>query len=170
MNNNLSFLSRDRVTSEGSPSLPNSSKAERITFDVSKLVSSPLDARIPLIDESVEPPFVCNDDWWECIAGIEAQLESEDDGRSQVPPMALVRCSRGGKTRALREIARKVRSRGYAVLFVSFNDKTSMKFCEQEDPLQALLRRIAFSAIREFSPGMTFHNFFPIQQEKLLRP
>ncbi|KAL3913423.1 MAG: hypothetical protein SGILL_006498 [Bacillariaceae sp.] len=90
--------------------------------------------------------------------------------------MAIVRCSRGGKTRALKEIAAAlynheftvhedgyearstpVRTSRLACLYVSFNDITSIEPWEQADPLQALLRRIAFAAeqgTRDFSKFM----------------
>jgi hypothetical protein len=63
--------------------------------------------------------------------------------------MALVRCSRGGKTRALYEIAAAIKKNfsDCAVLYVSFNDWSSVKPWEQSQPLEALCRRIAASAL-----------------------
>lgn len=84
---------------------------------------------------------------------ILAQIDSEDknDGSVRVLPMAVVRCSRGKNTRSLYEIARIMRretcSRDpIAVLFVSFNDFSSLLPDEQKDPLQALCQRIAYLA------------------------
>jgi hypothetical protein len=69
------------------------------------------------------------------------------------PPMAVVRCSRGGKTRALNEIANLVYStsrkpgsdKPVVVILVSFNDFSSL-LPHEHDPLQALCQRIAFAA------------------------
>jgi hypothetical protein len=94
---------------------------------------------------------------------IMAQLESSDDPE-RIPPMAVVRCSRGGKTRALYEIANTMKNDKnedimeaakdhwggpVAVIYVTFNDNSSVETWEQLDPLQALLQRIAFVASRE---------------------
>lgn len=53
------------------------------------------------------PPFTAPDNWLEDIVETIEKNMSETDysGLERVPPMALVRCSRGGKTRALLEIA-----------------------------------------------------------------
>jgi hypothetical protein len=58
------------------------------------------------------PPFVCPEHW---LADVQAEIinrleesddtDTKDDTLIRVPPMAFARCSRGGKTRALREIA-----------------------------------------------------------------
>ncbi len=63
--------------------------------------------------------------------------------------MALVRCSRGGKTRALEEIAHSLRRKRpeISVVFVSFNDDSVIKDWEHADPVAALCRRIAFAAL-----------------------
>ena len=68
--------------------------------------------------------------------------------------MALVRCSRGGKTRALKEVAHQLHRKlpGTAIIFVSFNDLTPVQPWEQADPLGALCRRIAFAARRRPDP------------------
>ena len=63
-----------------------------------------------------------------------------EEGFNRTPPMALVRCSRGGKTRALTEIAKKSRNAlGICVIYVTFNDWSSMRPEEQDDPLLALV-------------------------------
>ncbi len=123
-------------------------------FDMEAL-KSPLDVSLPAKPET--PTFVCPRDWLQNVEGIiMAQLEAEDTscGSIRVPPMAVVRCSRGGKTRALTEIAHILRkeksdSDPIAVIFVSFTATTSL-FNEEDvgPPLQALLRRISFAAWR----------------------
>ena len=124
----------------------------RPIFDMKALVKTPLDVRLP--DKPESPKFVCSQDWLNVEDTIMAQLEAKDTSYNRVPPMGFVRCSRGGKTRALTEIAHILRkaksaSDSVAVIFVSFNDKTSLSEKEEEGPpLQALLRRIAFAACR----------------------
>lgn len=90
-----------------------------------------------------------------------ASADPNNDAFERVPPMAVVRCSRGGKTRFLYEIANEMR--GYnksigsnvACIYVSFNDYSSLEPWEHDDPLQALLRRIAFEARRKESDDPT---------------
>ena len=80
-------------------------------------------------------------------------LDMSDDNVKRVPPMAMVRCSRGGKTRAAMELGRMIKEQyGISVLFVSFNGNTSLKTWEQTDLVGALCRRIAFAARRPTSP------------------
>ena len=134
--------------------------AKRRRVTISNMLN-PLEVSTPRV---TTPKFICPPNWLQEVkAEILAGLESEDcegtdkDGRNdgtlrKVSPMSLVRCSRGGKTRALYEIANAMK--GYskhledhvACLRVSFNDYTSLLPWEQADPLQAVLRRIAFAA------------------------
>jgi len=137
-------------------------KRRRVTISNVRLLA-PVEVSPP---RDTTPKFICPPDWLQEVkTKILARLEEEDedngpidkDGKSdcklrRVPPMSLVRCSRGGKTRALYEIANAMK--GYsdyledhvACLYVSFNDYTSLQPWEQADPLQALFRRIAFAA------------------------
>lgn len=144
-------------------------KRARMCFSFDDSLPKPYDVVPP---KSTKPEFVAPDGWLEDV-GVEivAQMQRSDDlvgsnteeysGETKhdgdqtlerVAPMAVVCCSRGGKTRALYEIANMIR--GYkldgqaniAVLYVSFNDYSSLQPWEQENPLQALLRRIVFMA------------------------
>jgi hypothetical protein len=74
-------------------------------------------------------------------------LKEPDDGTLRLAPMGLIRCSRGGKTRALREIAAVLKNQlpMTAVISVSFNDVSPIISSEQADPLQALCVRIAYA-------------------------
>ena len=96
-----------------------------------------------------EPPFI-TDDWLVKTADTIINHYNNEDGvnGSRVPPMALVRCSRGGKTRALKELARrlKISLPNTAIIFVSFNEFSNILEWETKDPLGALCRRIAFAA------------------------
>jgi hypothetical protein len=105
------------------------------------------------------PPFLTQDWLKKTVEKAVVQYLAQDTNARRVRPMALVRCSRGGKTRALYEIAGawKERFPNCAVIFVSFNDTSSIHDWEQSKPLEALLRRIAFSARN--NRDLTFSNF-----------
>jgi hypothetical protein len=110
----------------------------------------------------VDPPPFVNASWlvdtMELVKGEWRRSES-DDYRKR--PMALVRCSRGGKTRALKEIAHRLHRDlpGTAVIFVSFNGNTGISEWEQADPLAALCRRIAFAARQRPDPTKEMDQF-----------
>ena len=90
---------------------------------------------------------------------IDAKLGRSDtsSGRERVPPMAVVRYIRDGKTRALYEIANMMHGRcSYrkpaAVIYISFNDFSSLLPVEQDYPLKALCQPIAFAALVDPPP------------------
>ena len=82
---------------------------------------------------------------------IKFGLSAEEEQPDRVQPMALMRCSRGGKTRVLLELNKMLRERNpeVSVVYVSFNNFSSLEAWELRDPVAALCRRIAFSALRE---------------------
>ena len=97
-----------------------------------------------------ESTFIAPSGWiMDQVNFIIEKLANEDTPSERVPPMALVRCSRGGKTRALTEIAFALKEKmpECVVLSVSFNAFSCVKDWEQEDPIGALCRRIAFAAV-----------------------
>ena len=101
--------------------------------------------------EQMEPLFVSQDGWLDGIVGRVNDLRlKKDETRTsyRVPITSLARCSRGGKTRALFELAKAFRERSVPTLFVSFNDFSD---CDDEmsrgdSSLEMLCRRIAFDA------------------------
>jgi hypothetical protein len=104
-----------------------------------------------VINVETEPPFIASDNWLEDVTEtIKTQME-EADGPSRVPPMALMRCSRGGKTRALKEIGKSLKSQlpNAAIIYISFNNNSQLKARELTDPLAALRRRIAYAAMKD---------------------
>jgi hypothetical protein len=114
-------------------------------FDVTRLCK-PSEVTVPLVLED-EPEFVWKE-WLDAtLEDIKAGLEAGDVETRRVKPMALVRCSRGGKTRALKEIARVLHKNNLLAIFVSFNDYSPLRNWEQLDPVGALCRRIAFAAL-----------------------
>ena len=73
---------------------------------MNRFVKSPRAVFIP--EKPVKPEFVCGENFlFETKSEIQNRLDEMDNvhGEVRVPPMAVVRCSRGGKTRALYEIA-----------------------------------------------------------------
>ena len=137
----------------GTPPEPKKQMLNR-DFDIDLLLS-PLDVQPPT--KPIEPEFTCSKNWLKNVGvEIDAQLTSFDtpSGSICVPPMAVVRCSRGGKTRALYEIANWMKEPSstrepVAVIYVSFNDFSSLHNNEQDDLLQALCQRVAFAALKK---------------------
>ncbi len=99
-----------------------------------------------------EPAFCAEEGWLEAEVGnLRAGLEQEETNLSRVHPTAFIRCSRGGKTRVLLELNKLLREQlpNVAVVYVSFNNFSSLEPWELRDPLGALCRRIAFSALKQ---------------------
>ena len=93
------------------------------------------------------PPFTSEPGWLEETKRLVLKYyEAEDSNALRVPPMALVRCSRGGKTRALEELAHILKLQNIPVVMISLNDYSSLKEWEKADGVGAVCRRIAFAA------------------------
>jgi len=110
----------------------------------------PLDVPLPEVYDN-EPKFVSKKGWLEKVTTDIFKYFNAADSAHRVPPMAFVRCSRGGKTRALKEVAHSIRKQDkeIAILFVSFSDSTAVDEPEKKKPLEALCRRIAFLGQKE---------------------
>ena len=123
-------------------------------------------------DEKEPPTFLCDKEWLKGVLNtIDAFLPCREiDKNSRIPPLAISRCSRGGKTRALHEIALKVQMRTknavnpdfpVNVLFVSFNGNVSpIVPAEKRAPLFALTRRIAFALSNVKKEADNFDSMF----------
>jgi hypothetical protein len=121
--------------------------SQRLEFDSKSLLSP---EQIPFENSSEEPLFTAHEDWLDTTVNmIHQQFVAKDTNTKRVQPMALVRCSRGGKSRTLMEIGKEFKRKypDVCVLFVSFSSKTPLSSFEQSDPIDALLRRIALVAI-----------------------
>ncbi len=96
------------------------------------------------------PSFMTQEWLAETIKIVMEHCEQQDDplGAFRVPPTAFARCSHGGKTRALQEIAHALMESGVHVIEVTFGDHTALEPWEHEDPLGSLCRRMAFAALR----------------------
>ena len=103
----------------------------------------------PLSLPNDAPPFI-TEAWLQQGIQVVNHWFVASDGSTRVPPMALVRCSRGGKTRALLEIGIRFKHEhgDCCVIFISFNDRTEISQWEQNAPINALCIRIAF-AVRD---------------------
>lgn len=112
----------------------------------------PLDAvLVPPIHVDA-PRFTASKNWLEdtCKTIMQSYHQNEDDmGGERISPMALVRCSRGGKTRALYEIANRLSSSNprIPVIFVTLNDFSCVDIRDRADPVSAICKRIAFAAL-----------------------
>jgi hypothetical protein len=114
----------------------------------------PLD-KIPLPYKETSPPFLQPADWLDRVAD-DILAEYQKQGTDSIRPhaTALVRCSRGGKTRALKEIMYLIRKRRPEIscVYITFNSGTPVDefdnrcFERTGSYLSALLRRIAFEA------------------------
>jgi len=117
-------------------------------FNVEELLP-PMEVPPPMVSGS-EPEFV-DEEWLsDNVKDILSLYRSNDEMPLRVPLTAFVRCSRGGQTRALKEIGQRLKSSIHAsVIYVSFNEFSLVGVWEEADPLGALCRRIAFAARRD---------------------
>jgi hypothetical protein len=114
-------------------------------FELAELLQ-PMDVPLPLIKKG-SPAFI--DDKW-LDKAILSQHSQKDDKKNRVLPLAFVRCSRGGKNRALYEIASHLKKDlDSAIIYVFFSNHSSIEEWEKADPIAALCRRIAFEARRD---------------------
>jgi len=107
----------------------------------------PLEVPVPVV-ASTEPAFLTESWLNETLDLVLDQQLKEDSIAYRKPPMALVRCSRGGKTRALYELSSALKKKlpGAAIIYITLNDYSNLKSWEQSDPISAICRRIAFAA------------------------
>ena len=118
--------------------------------------------------EPTGPSFVCQDGWLDEFVGKVIDLCKKGDavdGSYRVQMTSLARCSRGGKTRALLELAKALRDRCVPTIFVSFNDFSdcSHEIDDGHSSLDMLCRRIAFAVrparLRTGAPADDFKLF-----------
>ena len=113
----------------------------------------PLDTRLPTVyEKEAAEPFLAPENWLSNTAQqVLAQADLEETNDPRVSPIALIRCSRGGKTRAMTELAQEVRRQdpSYGIVYISFNTDTSLLEKPASDPTGELCVRIAFTALKE---------------------
>jgi hypothetical protein len=130
-------------------------KKAKTSFPVEELMLKPNELRPPMLGPE-SPPFVCSKDWLKNVKTIiDDGLQEGDENhlKRTIQPMAFVRYSRGGKTRALREIANMELTCGQEeepvkAIFVTFNEYSDLDKDDQDDPLRALLLRISFEGLK----------------------
>ena len=91
---------------------------------------------------------------------INFDLQDDTGGETRVPPLASVRCTRGGKTRALTEMERRLKITpkwdDVVVIRISTNDFSGLDECDDlGDHIQILCRRIAFFLLHPYDPFKT---------------
>jgi len=95
------------------------------------------------------------------VAEIHTEFVRKDGrvGSYRKPPMAVMRCSRGGRTRALIELALRIKSQypDVTAFRISFSHVTPLEDFEQDDLVGAVCRRIAFEARKD--KKTTFDDF-----------
>jgi len=129
-------------------------QAHRSARDREKLEWTPALAKftvdqLPLPPLETKPKFIAPTGWLErVVAAVREEYINADTDERRTQPLCVTRCSRGGKTRALKELAHRLHEASIPVIFVSFNNYSNLNEVsyEQDDPLQALLIRIAFVA------------------------
>ncbi len=109
---------------------------------------------MPFAVHKDEPAFCAEVGWLEVrVAELRSRrwLDAVEEQPDRVAPTAFIRCSRGGKTRVLLELNKMLRAQypQVAVVYISFNNFSSLEPWELHDPLGALCRRIAFSALKQ---------------------
>jgi hypothetical protein len=150
-----------RVVEQASPATTATGPQLVPLDDLSAALFAPQDVPLPSLLEwnaraelAAPPPFLPARWLVETVELVRREWRRTDSGQQRKRPMALVRCSRGGKTRALKEMAHQLHRKlpGTVIIFVSFNDLTPVQLWEQADPLGALCRRIAFAARQRPDP------------------
>jgi hypothetical protein len=135
-------------------------------FDVTKLVASPLDVA-PIAVHEEEPEFCAEDGWLDtCIADMIKRLNAVENLPERIPPMGFMRCSRGGKTRALRELNKRLweQHADIAVIYVTFSNFSSWLPWKNQDAVGALLRRIAFTCSINRSAMPEHHSYAAFEE------
>ena len=107
--------------------------------------------KLPAYEALLRQPDVTSDapyygmDWVRDVAGrIKANLPLVETPTCRKSPFAVVRMARGGKTRALYELARELRGRGVKTVLISFNDASVFLDSEKGSLEDALWRRVSF--------------------------
>jgi len=123
---------------------------------------------VPARFRPTTPQFFSPPNWLEDIMDIVTMniCFQEGEATNRKSPICFARFSRGGKTRALMEVA-KVASNHCRVIVISFNGETSFDeidtaICntyEEEGPLLCFLRRVAFTLLKEPEQPSKFRSF-----------
>ena len=126
----------------------------KFVFDVNRLKDAE-SITAPELQPTDPQKFITKAWLDDAIHNVETNFMKYDTDAERVPIMGLIRCSRGGNTRALKEIARAIKAKmpDVAVIYVSFNDYSSIEADEKGDLVSALCLRIAFAALKDDDPA-----------------
>jgi hypothetical protein len=100
--------------------------------------------------------FLDDEKWLDSkVEDIIMNSTAVDTEQDRKPPFAVIRATRGGKTRALLELTRALRARGVAAVYISFNGDTSFDADrEGNDLLLAFEWRITHALRRDQGLGI----------------
>lgn len=126
-------------------------KKPKISLPLEKLVE-PKNISVPSLEN--QPAFVCRKGWLEEVKSKNEHQLARTEERIGIIDRISTNGSRSmqpRKTRALCEVANmelNYNGNPVAVIYVTFNDYASLDSVDQDDPMQALLVRIAFAALK----------------------
>lgn len=122
------------------------------------LFFAPPEVPKPQLNEDLTP-FI-GQSWLEQSLASLLQQKDRDDADERPLPLALVRCSRGGKTRAIKELMHMIPPEQAATVYVSFNNETSISVQTYfKDSVQELCDRIGFAARKGDLRKMNWRDF-----------
>ena len=144
---------------------------ENLTHYDPALFYSPSDTPLPVVYENDEiQPFLAPEGWLNDTAkDVLKQADLKETNNPRVSPVALVRCSRGGKTRSMIELANAVRAQdpSYGILYMTFSTDTPLQHKPAHDPMTELCVRIAFAASKVRSgPTKQYKEFLDFSRAK----
>eukprot|EP00978_Attheya_sp_CCMP212_P024653 scaffold77824_cov56-Attheya_sp.AAC.2 len=95
---------------------------------------------VPETHESIEIfPFLAPKTWLlDTCQAVLKQENFEESDNPRVSPVALVRCSQGGKTRSMKELMKEIckTDPSYGILYVTFNTPTPLpESPDMQDPV-----------------------------------
>ncbi|CEM06887.1 unnamed protein product [Vitrella brassicaformis CCMP3155] len=155
-----------RVTPDGLVPLKDLNKLSLEKQSLREQSTSPLPELVPSINlGSLDPTYFIGDkDLDEVVSDI-MRCYKEDDSilasSDRIPPMSLTRHPRGGKTRFLKEIGRRLRDKQKVPsIRIAFNDRTGKQDVEETLSLkQRLLKRIGWSVATDETRSLVGNNF-----------
>lgn len=113
-------------------------------------------------------PFI-GQAWLGTTLNLLLDHKDRDDKQNKRPlPLALVRCSRGGKTRAIKELMLRIPPKRAKGIYISFNNETPI--CLQEyfkDPVQEFYDRIGFAAQRGRLSWSDFRDTYHVDSKSI---
>lgn len=122
-------------------------KAETVQLTNTDLFFAPSEVPKPQHEEEKKlVPFI-GAAWLEETLELLLEQKEMDDKNGRPLPLALVRCSRGGKTRSMKELVYKIKPEDASAIYLSFNNESSISSQTYwKSSVQELCDRIGFAA------------------------